>query len=442
MNYFALLALVLVLGGAYYSYTIQTARIAEVEQRLSEEAEQFKQLQADNEQLKAELADAQAKPKTAQSSATVAPVTPAPVAASANPFGTTAPVAPAASTSATPAATPATSPLAQGVVVIRGDNAEGTGFLVKLQDGPAVVTNLHVLSNNPHLKIQTSSGAELVVTGMKGATDRDLAMLSVQDGPYTFLPLATDVSSVAHPGDADTTPGNSQGGNVVLSTPGTVKGIGPDRVEFDNPIYHGNSGGPVIHGPSGTVIAVVTEAMKVDMTSDLDKTSFSSRNSAIASSIRYFGLRLDTVPKWEPYDLKQYQIETAFLDDFNKQSRALDAYLNPPKQNSGEASQTSSSDDANLYQRDDRIMAAHHNFRSQLSGSDTAQQIDALRQLSFALDSIADQGLSAIKSSNSFYTYDRQYATNALNYRLALKKEIQEFGSDVNRISDLPRSNN
>jgi len=41
----------------------------------------------------------------------------------------------------------------RAVVLITGDNAEGTGFLVKMPDGPAVVTNIHVISNNPNLKV-------------------------------------------------------------------------------------------------------------------------------------------------------------------------------------------------------------------------------------------------------------------------------------------------
>ena len=335
--------------------------------------------------------------------------------------------------------------MSQAVVVIKGDNAEGTGFLVKTADGPMVVTNLHVLANNPNIKILTYNGVSITPTGMKGAMDRDLAMLPIQDGAYTYLPLATDIGKAAQIGDEVITPGNSQGGDVVLSTKGKLLALGPDRVEFDNPIYHGNSGGPVFHTASGTVLGVVTEAMKVDVSNNLDKTSFQSRNSAIASSIRYFGLRLDTVAKWETYDPRRFQNETAFLDQFNKQSRCLDSYLNPPKDNGNGTSASSSSahdTDAKLYLTDEKIMAAHNNFRQQLNGTDTAGRIDALRQLGFDLDGIADKNMDAIQNMDNFYTFDQQRARDELAYRKALKVEIQEFSSDVNRIGGLPRTNN
>jgi hypothetical protein len=48
---------------------------------------------------------------------------------------------------------------AREVVLIKGDHAQGTGFLIKTPDGPVVVTNIHVISNNPNLKITTNSGA-------------------------------------------------------------------------------------------------------------------------------------------------------------------------------------------------------------------------------------------------------------------------------------------
>ena len=111
----------------------------------------------------------------------------------------------------------------------------------------------------------------------------------------------------------------------MLNTQGKVLGIGPERIEIDNPIYHGNSGGPVFHTKSGKVLGVVTEAMKVDVTDALDKASFASRNSAISGSMRYFALRLDTVSTWLPIDSRRFQNETTFLDQFHEQSRRLDA---------------------------------------------------------------------------------------------------------------------
>jgi hypothetical protein len=332
---------------------------------------------------------------------------------------------------------------ARAVVLIKGDNAEGTGFLIKTPDGPQVVTNIHVIANNPNLKITTSTGALIRVLSSKGASDRDLAMLAIKDAGYNYLEVAADISKTVQTGDEVVTPGNSQGGEVMLNTGGKVLGIGPERIEFDNPIYHGNSGGPVFHTKSGTVLGVVTEAMKVDMSNDLDKASFSSRNSAISGQMRYFGLRLDTVTAWVAIDSRQFQIETAFLDQFHEQSRRLDAYLNPPKRNVyGYSNNNEKDDQSNIYLSDEKLMKALDGYHERASGADVAQKIDALRGLLFDLQSIADLNVNQIKNANNFYSFDQERARDELDYRKALKAELDSIGSNVERMGNLPRTNN
>jgi hypothetical protein len=314
-------------------------------------------------------------------------------------------VQPAAMTPAnTPAPTPASSGApavnltdaqARAIVVVSGDNAEGTGFLVKSPDGPAVVTNVHVLSNNPHIKITTNAGQPIEFVGLEGAADRDLALILIKDAGYSYLDLATDISNTVAVGDQVITPGNSQGGEVVLNTTGTVLGIGPQRVEFSNPIYHGNSGGPVFHVASGKVIGVVTEAIKVDKTNDLDKSSFAARDSAIKADMRYFGLRLDTVPKWETYDWNRLENETAFLDQFDKRSRCLDSYLNTAATDTSEA--------GTLYLTDQKLKEANDDCNASLASSGSAGRLDALRTLAFELANLADSRLADISNPQNFY---------------------------------------
>jgi S1-C subfamily serine protease len=361
-------------------------------------------------------------------------------------FGSTTPLPPSAPATPTPTAGKLTEDQARAVVLITGDNAEGTGFMIKTPDGPAIVTNIHVIANNPNLKITTNTGALVTVLSEKGASDRDLALLAIKDAGYNYLDVCTDISQTVQPGDEVITPGNSQGGEVMLNTPGKVLGIGPERIEFDNPIYHGNSGGPVFHTKSGKVLGVVTEAMKVEMTNDLDKASFASRNSAISGAMRYFGLRLDTVSEWVPIDSRAFQIETAFLDQFHEQSRRLDSYLNRPTNNQSEnpngGNTSSGSDDSKLYQNDEKIMKACDSYNQQSSGADTAQQIESLRGLLFDLQSIADLNVTQIENANNFYSFDRERARDELAYRKALKAELDDIGNDVTRLGGLPRSNN
>ncbi len=297
---------------------------------------------------------------------------------------------------------------ARAVVLIKGDNAEGTGFLVKMPEGPVVVTNIHVISNNPNLKITTNGGAPITIVSYKGATDRDMAMIAVKDDNFKYLDLATDVSSTAQPGDEVVTPGNSEGGEVMLNTGGKILGIGPDRIEFDNPIYHGNSGGPIFHVKSGKVIGVVTEAMKVDTSDALDKASFANRNSAIGHSMRYFGFRIDNVPSWEPYDWRHFQSETAFLDQFDQRSSCLDCYLNAPNDNKPEDT---------LWQKDGKIVKANSGYFEQANGGDIGQQVDAARLMWGEISDLANSDMEAIQNLDNFYSFDRQRAKDEIAYR-------------------------
>lgn len=325
---------------------------------------------------------------------------------------------------------------AHAVVVVKGDVAEGTGFLVKTADGPAVVTNLHVISANPNVKILTTTGAQIKTLGLKGASDRDLAMVSIQDDHYTYLDLATDIRDTVETYDEVITPGNSEGGEVVLNTKGKLLGIGPERVEFDNPIYHGNSGGPVFHTKSGKVLAVVTQAMKVDTSNDLDKASFENKNSAIAGSMRYFGLRLDTVPKWEIYDWNRFLSETTFLKNFHEQSRCLDSYMNGAGYEKAHLVSTDEfgHPDSHYYLRNEKIQTAHNNYHKFSVDADRSQRLDAGREMAMDLEGIADAGMDAIQNPNNFYAFDQLRTKYEIKYRKDLRAEIETF---ANKISDL-----
>jgi len=325
---------------------------------------------------------------------------------------------------------------AHAVVVIKGDVAEGTGFLVHGPEGPAVITNLHVLSANPNVKIFTTTGQQITTTGLKGASDRDLAMISIQDNHYSYLDLATDIPGTVQNGDEVITPGNSEGGEVVLDTKGSVLGVGPERIEISNPIYHGNSGGPVFHTKSGRVIAVVTQAVKVRADNAIDKASFANKNSAIAGTIRYFGLRIDTVPKWETYDWAQFLGQTAFINNFHDVSRCLDSFMNGAHY---EQAHVASADEfgppnALYYTKNAKLVAAHDNFHRLTADADQSQKLDAGREIIMDLQGVASTDLATMQNANNFYAYEAVRARQEVQYREALAKEIESAGD---KISDM-----
>jgi hypothetical protein len=326
---------------------------------------------------------------------------------------------------------------ARALVLIKGDYGEGTGFLAKTKDGFAVITNLHVIAANPHLQITTAAGAQIKTTRLQGASDRDLAMFLIQDDHYSYLDLADLAQDNVQTYDDVITPGNSEGGEVMLNTKGTILGIGPEKVEISNPIYHGNSGGPVFHLKSGKVVGVVTEGMKVRPSDWLDKASAANAASAISGTVRYFALRIDDVPNWETYDMDGFLAQTTFLKHFQEQSRAIDSFLNGAVYDKAGISSPSSEGGpptARYYLNNDKIRGYVDDFHQLTSGSDNSQKLDAQRELMMNLQGQADADLPTIQNPNNFYSFEAQQAKKELTYRTALKDEIEKIGD---RISDL-----
>jgi hypothetical protein len=149
--------------------------------------------------------------------------------------------------------------------------------------------------------------------------------------------------------------------------------------------------------------------------------------------MRYFGMRIDDVPKWEPYDWNHFQNETAFLDQFDQRSRALDCYLNAPNDNKPEDT---------FWQKDDKIMKANGNFFDQASGdADINQKMEAERVLYSELSDVANVDMDAIQIANDFYGFDQQRAKDEIAYRKALKTELDGISNNVSRMGALPRTN-
>jgi len=315
------------------------------------------------------------------------------------------------------------------VVLIKGDKAEGTGFLVHMPDGPAVITNLHVLSGNPHFHVMTSDGREIPILSLKGASDRDLALLGIQDDHYHYLDLATDDTTDTQTGDEVITPGNSEGGEVTLDTAGKVLGLGPDRIEISNPIYHGNSGGPVVEKATGKVLGVVTFAMTRPPTDVMDQASRANPGSAITSDVRYFGLRLDTVSQWEPYAMEEFAVQTNFLENFHENSVCLDSILNGVRYE--KAGLTSKGAPDSKYFMHNQELAAEINPHL-IDDPEHAAFIEDVRVAILDILQFGQRDLDSIQNARNFYSFEWQRAKEEAAYRKALMKEAQAVNDKIN----------
>jgi hypothetical protein len=154
----------------------------------------------------------------------------------------------------------------------------------------------------------------------------------------------------------------------------------------------------------------------VMMTDALDKASFENRNSAITKSMRYFGLRLDDVPKWEPYDWNHLQAETSFLDQFHKRSQCLDAYINTPASSRGKY--------AKLYLSDDKLREVIETYTKEIAGADKEERKQAFAELINNLRILANTDMGTIQNMSNFYSFDQQRAGDEITYRKALQDEL------------------
>lgn len=206
------------------------------------------------------------------------------------------------------------------MVVIKGKEGSGSGFVCSFKGKDYIVTNQHVVSGLKDIRFQTRGGIKLQPIAWQVAADVDIAIIEVQGLPSDIKPLQLleELSKQVAQGDKVTIPGNSEGGGVITQTHGQLVAIGGQRIETDCPVYPGNSGSPIIHRNSGKVIGVLTEAERL-IFDEFTKHSFRDKKSAIKSEVRYFGYRLDTVASWRPIAASALNNERSLLEESRRE---------------------------------------------------------------------------------------------------------------------------
>jgi hypothetical protein len=339
-----------------------------------------------------------------------------------------------------------TSEQAQAVVTIKGDNAQGAGFLMRSPEGTFVVTQLHLLAANPNVKIFTNSGEQITTLSLKGAVDRDLALFTVQDNHYSYLPFSTDAANSVQAGDQliipdirqQTVPDTSPQTDGPAGKPGKVIRMGPERIDFDNAMGPGNSGAPVIHVKTGSVLALVAAEKKVDVSNDLAQAWPANPAPGSADIIPYFGLRLDGAQGWETYDWPRFLAETLFLKQFHQDTRCLDSYLNGRRRHRAQSNgEDNGPPDTKYFLNNPKLREANDTYKQTASGADRDQRLDAARELLFDLQGIADTDMSTLQEMNNLYAFDQTWAQEEVAYRKALKKELDGLGDNLLELENI-----
>lgn len=226
------------------------------------------------------------------------------------------------------------------LVLIKGDNGSGTGFICKIRGIPFLVTNIHVLGcadaassygdGMGELEAHTLDGRRLTLGAIYGAEGHDLCIIRfAEEADYAGVALEfeSNAGNNVQVGDPIVIPGNSKGGGTMLWTEGRVVGLGPAKIEHDAPVYEGNSGSPIIHIDSGKIIGVLSYAEMVPIESFFDKESYNDKRSAIKNEIRYFGYRLDSAQNWYGIDLPRFCRQNDRLQSFSLQRKNVAIFL-------------------------------------------------------------------------------------------------------------------
>jgi len=231
------------------------------------------------------------------------------------------------------------------LVIIKTDNATGSGFIAKSGGKTYVYTNAHVICGGVGgftgkiVSVKTASGRiipvpyELELSDVKDLTSdnglEDVARFPVvlKDGERAYE--ITELDSNTAMNGAVTAYGNSLGGDVVTSLSGNILGLGTDRIEISCEIVPGNSGGPVVLEQTKKVIGISTYLTSGQRDIWAKGTKF--------EKVRRFAMRPEKVTKWRRMLYTSLMSSTAELNAFDRDTLSLAAacFLNPKPNNAG-----------------------------------------------------------------------------------------------------------
>ncbi len=326
------------------------------------------------------------------------------------------------------------------VVTIKGDNAQGTGFLMRTSEGTFVVTHLQLLAANPNIQVVTNSGTTIKTLSLKGAIDRDLALIAVKGDHLNCLPLATNPSHGFEVDDEVIIPAIGEQTDVLSGKPGKVIGEGPERVDFDNPMGPGSSGAPVIHVKDGKVIALVTAVKRVDVSDDIAQAWPANPPPGSAGIIPFFGMRLTGIQGWQTYDMSRFLAESLFLKQFHEDTRCLDSFLNGRRHRGRSNGDGNGPPDNQYFANNLKLRAASDAYKKLANGADQGQRIEAASELLSDLQTVADTDYAALQGRDDFYAYDLAWAKEEVAYRTAIKKELDGLSDNIGRLDNIARS--
>jgi hypothetical protein len=214
------------------------------------------------------------------------------------------------------------------LVLVEGPRSAGSGFLVRVGGEPYLYSNAHVLSAERNLKLRSQAGAAIRVGEAEAALGHDIVRFELPN-EAAQLEAALDAEELVKVGDPVVVLGNEEGAGVVTELTGRVVGIGHDRIEVDAEFLPGNSGSPIIHLPSGKVIAIATYIKRRDFETVRSEAmkGEGERTEWGIDAYRRFGYRLDSVEDWQPVQWNVFYEDAASLAQVEKVTKDLFVFM-------------------------------------------------------------------------------------------------------------------
>jgi hypothetical protein len=289
-----------------------------------------------------------------------------------------------------------------GIVLIKGKAGSGSGFIAEIKGRKMLVTNAHVLAGLKTPTFTLLDRTRLQVGPAAIAVGHDLVVLSVVEGG-TGMPVVGSLDTEAAVGNAIVVLGNPGGADVITPLTGDLIGIGPNRVEIDALIEHGNSGSPIVQLAGGKVIGVATYALENDLLSGEKK-------------VRRFGYRLDSVQKWQPIDWTRFYREADLLEKMETTSSelelAFDELKTPTKRSNARQRKYAYETPA--------IRSALDNFYTTMA-QENSNRDRAVRNLLASLQSASQGDLAAAKPTFTYDFFRRQFENTAVEREEIMK---------------------
>jgi len=215
-----------------------------------------------------------------------------------------------------------------GVVSIRTDTGEGSGFVFDT-DGH-VVTNQHVIDGASTVEIDFFSGYKAYGTVIGSDSEADVAVINVAAPAAELHPLAIGDSDALQVGETVAAIGNPFGLSGTM-TLGIVSGLGrtqassaapggggffstADIIQTDAAINPGNSGGPLFN-MKGEVVGI-NQSIRTD--------SFNEMTGNAVNSGVGFSVSINLVKKVVPVLIRDGKYEYPYLGITSRSNMSLD----------------------------------------------------------------------------------------------------------------------